>query len=139
MDAISQDKVEFIISLAREVGEASPDIVNSELAEGGSEPHQFSELSLAAQAEDSTSEEFASDTAYQEFVSAIDAMNEEERNELVALMWLGRGTYNTKEWDNAVADASDASNDHTADYLLRAPLLPDYLTEGLAIMTQDDN
>lgn len=135
MEALSQDKVEFVISMAREVGEASLAIIGEELAEDN-EPHQYSELSIAARADDSTSEDFASDSAYQEFKSVISNMNEEERNELVALMWLGRGTYGKSEWANAVSDARDASNDHTAEYLMRAPLLPDYLTEGLVMMTE---
>ncbi|HEC00935.1 MAG TPA: DUF3775 domain-containing protein [Sphingomonadales bacterium] len=136
MNALSQDKVEFVISMAREVGEAAPAIIGEELAED-SEPQHYSELTLAAQAENSGSEYFASDSAYQEFKSTIDSMNIEERSELVALLWLGRGTYGKSEWDSAVADAREASNDHTAEYLLRTPLLPDYLTEGLAMMTDD--
>ncbi len=136
MDALSQDKVEFIISLAREIGEASSDIIGEELAEDN-EPHQYSELTLAAQADDSASEDNAGNSPYQELKSVIDSMNEEEQSELVALMWLGRGTYIAAEWGNAGSDARDASNDHTADYLLRSPLLPDYLTEGLDMMTED--
>jgi hypothetical protein len=136
MNALSQDKVEFVISMAREVGEASPAIIGEELAED-SEPQHYSEVTLAAQAENSGGEYFAGGSAYQEFKSTIDSMNIEELSELVALLWLGRGTYVKSEWDNAVADAREASNDHTADYLLRTPLLPDYLTEGLAMMTDD--
>ena len=136
MDALSQDKVEFIISIAREVGESSLDIIGEELAEGN-EPHQYSELSVAAQAGDSTSEELAGNSAYQELISTINSMNEEERSELVALMWLGRGTYTKVEWASAVDDAREASNDHTAEYMMGVPMLPDYLVEGLAMMTEE--
>ncbi|VAV94763.1 hypothetical protein MNBD_ALPHA01-637 [hydrothermal vent metagenome] len=136
MDTLSQDKVEFIISIAREMGEASQAIIGEELADDTA-PQHYSELTMAAQAEGSTQEEYAGDSAYQQFKSAVNGMNEEERNELVALLWLGRGTYNKAEWGTAVADARDASNDHTAEYLMRAPLLPDYLTEGLAIMVEE--
>jgi len=136
MDALSQDKVEFVISIAREVGEASLAIIGEELADNN-EPHQYSELSMAAQASDSGAEEFAGDSAYQEFISVINGMNVAERSELVALMWLGRGTYIKSEWANAVSDARDASNDHTAEYLIRTPLLPDYLAEGLSMITED--
>lgn len=136
MDALSQDKVEFIISIAREVGESSLAIIGEELAEN-KEPQHYSELSMAAKADDSGAEEFAGNSAYQELVSVINGMNVEERSELVALMWLGRGTYVGSEWESAVADARDASNDHTAEYLMRAPLLPDYLAEGLTIITED--
>lgn len=136
MDALSQDKVEFIISISREVGEASLAIIGEELADNN-EPQHYSELSMAAQADNSGVEEFASDPAYQKLVSVINGMNVEERSELVALMWLGRGTYVCSEWENAVSDARDAGNDHTAEYLMRAPLLPDYLAEGLAMIAEN--
>ncbi|WP_339863645.1 DUF3775 domain-containing protein [Paremcibacter congregatus] len=136
MDALRQDKVEYIIAMAREVAESSPAIIDEELAEE-SEPNHFSELSLAAQAEESTIEDFASDTTYQELKSVINGMHEDERSELVALMWVGRGTYSKSEWNNAVADAREASNDHTAEYMMRTTLMPDYLDEGLSIMSDD--
>lgn len=136
MDALSQDKVEYVISIAREVGEASLAIIDEELAED-SEPHQYSELNMAVVAEDSRAADFDSDSAYQEFKSIIDSMNEEECSELVALLWLGRGTYGKAEWQNAVIDARAAANDHTAEYLMRTPLLPDHLTEGLAMMVEE--
>jgi len=136
MDALSQDKVEFVISIAREVAEASPATIGEELAED-TEPHHYSELTMAVKAGDSSAEEFASDSTYQELKSVINDMNVEERSELVALMWLGRGTYSKSEWENAVSDARDASNDHTAEYLMRAPQFPDYLSGGLALMMDE--
>ncbi len=136
MDTLSQDKVEFIISIARELGEASQAIIGEELADNTA-PQHYSELTMAARAEGSTLEEHAGSSAFQEFKSAINNMNEEERNELVALLWLGRGTYGKAEWDAAVAEARDAGNDHTAEYLMRAPLLPDYLAEGLSMITEE--
>lgn len=136
MNALNQDKVKFIISIAREVGESSLDIIGEELAEG-SEPHQYSELSLAAEADGSATEDQAGNSAYQELLSSINSLNVEARSELVALMWLGRGTYTKAEWSSAVDDARDASNDHTAEYLMGAPLLPDYLEEGLSMMVED--
>jgi len=135
MNALSQDKVKFIISIAREVGESSLAIIGEELAESN-EPQQYSEISLAAEADGSAKEEQAGNPAYQELVSSINGMNEEARSELVALMWLGRGTYTKAEWSSAVDDARDASNDHTAEYLMGAPLLPDYLEEGLSMMVE---
>ncbi len=136
MDALSQDKVEYVISIARELGEAAPAIIDEELADDNA--HQkYSELSIAAQAEGSTSEEYAADSTYQELKSFINGMNEEERNELVALMWVGRGTFSKSEWKLAVAQAREADNDHTAEYMMRTPQLPDYLDEGLSIMSDD--
>lgn len=136
MNILSLDKVEFIISMARELGESSRAIIGEELADDTA-PRHYSEFSLAAKADTAVSEENAGDSTYQELKSVINGMNEEERNELVALMWLGRGTYALSDWKNAVEEARGADNDHTAEYLMRTPLLPDYLTEGLVLMTDE--
>ena len=136
MDALNQDKVEFIISMARELSESSLAIIDEELAEENA-PNHYSEFSMAARAESSGAEDFAGDSVYQELKSFINDMNVEEQSELVALMWVGRGTYGKSEWQNALSQARSASNDHTAEYLMRASLLPDYLAEGLTLMTDD--
>ncbi|MCF8474784.1 MAG: DUF3775 domain-containing protein [Emcibacter sp.] len=136
MDALSLDKVELIISIAREVGEESNSIIDEELAEN-QEPQHYSELSMAAEADYITREDHASNSSYQELKAMINNMNEEEQNELVALMWLGRGTFGKKEWESAVEEAREANNDHTAEYLMSTPMLPDYLEEGLSIMIDD--
>ncbi|MCF6215698.1 MAG: DUF3775 domain-containing protein [Emcibacter sp.] len=136
MNILSLDKVEFIISMAREVSESSRAIIGDELADDTA-PRHYSEFTLAATADTAVSEENAGDSVYQELKSVINGMNEEERSELVALMWLGRGTYTSSEWNSAVEDARAAGNDHTAEYLMRTPLLPDYLTEGLALVADE--
>ena len=50
---------------------------------------------------------------------------------LVALMWIGRGTYESDELDDALATARSERVNKTSDYLLGVPLLADYLEEGL--------
>jgi hypothetical protein len=77
-------------------------------------------------------ERYADDPAYDELKDAIDALNEDEQIDLVALTWLGRGDGGKADWDALRDQARDARSDHTADYLLGIPLLADYLEEGLA-------
>jgi hypothetical protein len=72
------------------------------------------------------------DGTREELVGAINALNEDEQFELVALAWLGRGTYDLSEWSDALQVARDEHNKRTAQYLLGLPLLGDYLEEGLA-------
>ena len=133
MTALNADTVNYVISLAREVQQQAPEIIEEELAE--SHDSEFLTTDDIAQiADEGKMEDHAQDTTYQAFVAAVERMNEEERNELVALLWVGRGTYGKEEWDQAVEAAAEASNDHTADYLMRTPLLPDHLEEGLAQM-----
>ena len=49
-----------------------------------------------------------------------------------ALAWVGRGTYDAKEWKEALKEARAQHNQRTAEYLTGLPLLGDYLEEGLA-------
>lgn len=72
------------------------------------------------------------DPTVQELVGFINSLTISERVDLVALAWLGRGTYDREEWADAVAEARGAHNRHTARYLLGMPQLGDYLEEGLA-------
>jgi hypothetical protein len=58
-------------------------------------------------------------------------MDEEEQTNLVALAWLGRGTYDIDEWQEALDTAKAEHNKRTAQYLLGLPLLGDYLADGL--------
>ncbi|MDP6818364.1 MAG: DUF3775 domain-containing protein, partial [Alphaproteobacteria bacterium] len=77
-------------------------------------------------------EALADDPTFEELTSFINALNDDEQIELVALAWLGRGDYTIDEWEDARRDAAEARTDHTASYLLGIPLLGDYLEEGLA-------
>jgi hypothetical protein len=67
-----------------------------------------------------------------ELVEFIRALDEDEQLNLVALAWLGRGTYEISEWREALSVARSEHNKRTAEYLLHLPLLGDYLEEGLA-------
>jgi hypothetical protein len=77
-------------------------------------------------------EESADDPTQQELVEMIRSLDEDEQVRLVALAWLGRGTFAAADWDDAVAEARGAHNTHTAEYLIGLPLLGDYLEDGLA-------
>ncbi len=64
----------------------------------------------------------------------IDALNEDEQADLVALTWIGRGTYTAEDWDEAVEVAHEEHPKRVARYLLSQPLLADELEEGLSEM-----
>lgn len=81
-------------------------------------------------------EDFADDPTRQELMEFIRGLDEDEQVELVALSWLGRGTYEFDEWDEALDEARAAHNERTAEYLTGLPLLGDYLEEGLAAFGQ---
>ena len=76
-------------------------------------------------------EDYANDPTRAELVSFINALNDDEQAHLVALMWIGRGTYEPEELDDAVETARAERTSATSRYLLGVPLLADYLEDGL--------
>lgn len=69
---------------------------------------------------------------HDELLEFIDGLNEDEQIELVAISWIGRGTYTIDEWDDAVETARNEHTENTGEYLLGQPRIPDYLEEGLS-------
>ncbi len=76
-------------------------------------------------------EDFADDPTRAELAGFIDALNVDEQVHLVALTWVGRGTFEADELDEAVETARSEKVVSTARYLMGLPLLADYLEEGL--------
>jgi hypothetical protein len=76
-------------------------------------------------------EDLANDPTAAELIGFIDALNDDEQVNLVALAWEGRGTFEAEEFDEAVETARSEVTGSTAGYLLGLPLLSDYLEEGL--------
>lgn len=50
----------------------------------------------------------------------------------MAVTWIGRGTYTTEDWDEAVEIAHEEHPKRVAQHLLSQPLLADELEEGLS-------
>jgi hypothetical protein len=100
--------------------------------EGVSDPDPGSNATDDAMAD--ILEDFADDATYQELAEFIRSLDEEEQINLVALAWIGRGTYAAAEWTEALSEARAAHNARTAEYLTQLPMLGDYLEEGLAAL-----
>lgn len=64
----------------------------------------------------------------------IDNLSDDEQAELVAIAWIGRGTYTADDWDEAVEVAREEHPRRVGKYLLGQPLLADELEEGLSEM-----
>ncbi len=86
--------------------------------------------------EDPTSvlEDFNNDPTRAEIAGFIDRLNFDEQANLVALAWIGRGTFEKEEFEEAVETARRERINATSSYLLGMPLLSDYLEEGLEKM-----
>lgn len=67
-----------------------------------------------------------------EMRAMLDDLGDDQLAETLALAWVGRGTYDSTEWEDAYADATDTDPESAIDELLEMPLLAGYLEAGLA-------
>jgi hypothetical protein len=77
--------------------------------------------------------EFEPDDAVEEEVAAaIDALNEDQKLDLIALAWIGRGDFSLDEWAEARESAREVDQARVAGYLLGMPTVSDYLQDALS-------
>ena len=67
----------------------------------------------------------------------INGMHQDEQAELTAIYWIGRGSFDAEDWDEAVATAQSEATTPTADYLLGSPHFADHLEAGAEAMGFD--
>jgi len=77
-------------------------------------------------------EDELNDSVEEEVRSVLDDLAEDQLAETLALAWVGRGTYDTSEWDEAYAEAGELDVDQRIDELTDMPLLGGHLEAGLA-------
>ena len=121
---IPENKLAFIIEKAREF----------DVKEGDSDPDSGS--NSADDGFTDVLEDKEDDPTQEELVGAIRELNEDERAQLIALAWLGRGTFDLEEWDEAIATAKSEHGKRGAEYLIGLPLLGDYLEDGMALFDE---
>ena len=80
---------------------------------------------------DSILEDFADDSTLAELREFIHDLNEDEQVSLVALAWIGRGSFGADELEDAMEMARSERTPRTVEYLLGMSLLSDYLEEAL--------
>ncbi len=112
---IAPEKVAHIIVLAREIDAKVPawDTPGDEVDA------------------DSVLEARSDDSIEDELKAFIAELNVDEQASLVALMWIGRGTYDPDELEDAKATAQAEKVNPTQDYLVGIPMLADFLEDGL--------
>ncbi len=67
----------------------------------------------------------------------IENLNEDEQASLVALMWIGRGSYEADELEEAIAMARREATTPTEDYLIGTPHLGDHLESAMDALGLD--
>lgn len=67
----------------------------------------------------------------------IDRLNEDEQAELTAVFWIGRGSFEAEDWQEAVQTAQAEATTPTSDYLLGSPHFSDHLEAGAEALGLD--
>ena len=66
----------------------------------------------------------------EELVAAIEDLAEDQQVELLAFAWVGQGTYEAADWDEAVEAAAEENN--IVEELMDMPMLASVLEAGMA-------
>jgi len=115
---ISAEKVAWVIVRAREF-------------EGKVAPFDDGDQEESDEQFGSILENRSDDPTARELIAFIRGLNADEQVNLVAIAWIGRGTYDAEDLDEAIATAKAEATTPTWRYLLGMPELADYLEDGL--------
>ena len=121
MLTIPLEKLAYVIEKVREFDAQVP-----RDAEEGSNTADDDEREMLLDTPDNATE--------QELRDAIDGLGIPERQELLALMWLGRGDYDAESWSEALQQARQTQSASETTYLLGTPLLGEYIEEGVSAL-----
>ncbi|MBV8168516.1 MAG: DUF3775 domain-containing protein [Alphaproteobacteria bacterium] len=119
MLTIPLEKLAFIIEKAREF-DAEVDLVDEN---PGS--NQADDAGVAIL------EDTPDNPVIQELTNVLNDLNVDEQDEVLALMWLGRGDFSRTEWRDALKLAHQRRNERETRYLVGTPLLGDYIAQGV--------
>ncbi|HYP57186.1 MAG TPA: DUF3775 domain-containing protein [Beijerinckia sp.] len=117
---LNPEKVCFIIVKAREY-----DVQAEEATGSSSNASDDGFVSVYIDRKDSS--------VRKELEEFIEAMNEDEQRELIALCLVGGGDYSKEEWSEAMRVAESRPEPSTAAFLLGIPTVSDQLEEGLSM------
>jgi hypothetical protein len=66
----------------------------------------------------------------EELRSALDDLGEDQLAEVLAFCWVGQGTYDATDWDEAMEEASEETG--AIDELIDMPMMASVLESGMA-------
>ena len=77
-------------------------------------------------------DEEVNEVVEEEMRTTLDDLADDQIAEVLALAWVGRGTYDASEWDDALAEAADPDAESPVDQIMDMPMLAAYLDSALA-------
>jgi len=72
------------------------------------------------------------DSVEEELRAILEDLGEDQLAEVLAFCWVGSGTYDASDWEEALQEAQDMGSESIIDELLEMPMLPSVLESGMA-------
>lgn len=120
---INPEIVYFIISKAKEF-HAKEEVTFDEKISDSEYEYDWSQI-LADHEDDMT---------YQEIKKVIEDLEPDQQVDLLTLMYIGRGDYDSEQWSEAHKEARQNLAPNLTDYLISKPLIAEYLAKGLELL-----
>ncbi|WP_024588874.1 DUF3775 domain-containing protein [Aliihoeflea sp. 2WW] len=124
---IDPETVRQFVLKARAISAA----LNDDYDAGHEHEVELDDQSRDRHAHDGLAEEEEQNLTASELRALIEDLNVDEAADLLAIMFIGRGDFDAREWDQAVAEARPRINKRVSTYLLGMPMLGEWLEEGL--------
>jgi hypothetical protein len=124
---IDPETVRQFVLKARAISAA----LNDDYDAGHEHEIELDDQSRDRHAHDGLAEEEEQNLTAAELRALIEDLNVDEAADLLAIMFIGRGDFDAREWDQAVAEARPRINKRVSTYLLGMPMLGEWLEEGL--------
>ncbi|MEM9206509.1 MAG: DUF3775 domain-containing protein [Pseudomonadota bacterium] len=125
---LSKTQISKIAEMARAVSEIRDDTFT--------DGHDYEveidmETLTRAHHHDELAEEELGDQSADQLRGLIDDLNTDQAAELVALIWIGRGDMDASDWSEAIRLAQERADGPTSRYVLKMPMVSDYIETGL--------
>lgn len=112
------------------MGQDTPEIHSDTIAQVIALAREIDEATVVG-AHDGMRDPGAGSMAMRELKDFVANLTEEEQYSLVAVMWIGRDSFDAEDYEEAYATAQQEATNATENYLAGIPMLADYLESGL--------
>ena len=126
MRAISSEKVCFLIVKTREFDAKNVPIIQDI---SGAPTDDDGLMAVSAHGDGLLDD---TDTVYEELMSFLTSLSDEELVELHGMVMLGRGDVDMDGWEDALQMANDDLDESLLHRLLEIPMISDYLADSLS-------
>jgi hypothetical protein len=129
---LSVDRIRFIAETARRAVEAQDSLLNKAKVVDKNDDYDLINEQTTATLD--TLDASLENRPLAELRQLVSELSDDERMELMAVMWVGRGDFDPNSFDDAVQHARSVSDAGDVDMIAEKTRLPDFLAKGLYLL-----